>query len=116
MNITKRKTLHRERRHIRIRAKVKGTAAIPRLSVFRSARYIVAQLIDDERGVTIAEASDLKAKKGNKVARATVVGKDIAVKGKSKGVERAVFDRGGFLYTGRVKALADAAREAGLKF
>ena len=104
------------RRHNRIRAKISGTAAIPRLAVFRSARYITAQLIDDAKGVTLVQASDMKAKKGSKIDRAQVVGKDIASKAKAKKIGKVVFDRGGFLYAGRVKALADAAREGGLQF
>lgn len=104
------------RRHNRIRAKVKGTPERPRLSVFRSARHITAQLIDDTRGITIAAASDADVKKGTKLERATATGKALAAKAKEKGVTKAVFDRGGFLYTGRVRALADAARGAGLEF
>lgn len=107
---------HRYRRHRRIRARVVGNAAVPRLSVFRSAKHITAQIIDDERGSTIAYANDLKIEKGTKTERAIVVGKDIAAKAKEKGIARVVFDRGGFRYAGRVKALADAAREAGLIF
>lgn len=107
---------HRERRHRRIRAKVSGTAAIPRLSVFRSAAHITAQLIDDAKGTTLAYATDLKIAKGNKMERAQVVGKTIADAAKAKGITKVVFDRGGFLYAGRVRALADAAREAGLIF
>lgn len=113
---TQTKTLHRTRRHNRIRAKVSGTAEMPRLAVFRSSRYITAQLIDDEKGVTLAAASDLKAKKGSKVERAKDVGAAIAAAAKEKKIAKVVFDRGGFLYAGRVKALADAAREAGLEF
>lgn len=106
----------RNRRHRRIRAKVFGTALVPRLSIFRSAAHITAQLIDDEKGHTLAYANDLKITKGTKVERAREVGKDIAMKAKTKGITKVVFDRGGFLYAGRVKALADAAREAGLIF
>ena len=116
MNKIEQKNYHRMRRHNRIRAKVSGTAAIPRLAVFRSARFITAQLIDDTKGVTLVEASDLKATKGTKLERAAVVGKHIATKAKDKKITKIVFDRGGFLYAGRVKALADAAREAGLTF
>lgn len=104
------------RRHNRIRAKVKGTSLRPRLAVFRSAEHIVAQLIDDVKGATIAHASDLKDTKGTKVERAERVGKDIATQGKAKGVTKVVFDRGGFLYAGRVRALADAARAGGMEF
>ncbi len=104
------------RRHNRIRAKVSGTAAVPRLAVFRSARFITAQLIDDTKGATLAMATDLKATKGKKVERAKAVGADIAAKAKAGKITKVVFDRGGFLYAGRVKALADAAREGGLIF
>lgn len=116
MNKTEMKQLNRTRRHNRIRARVSGTASVPRLAVFRSLRYITAQLIDDTKGVTLGAASDLKLTKGTKVERATEVGKLIAAAAKAKKIEAVVFDRGGFLYAGRVKALADAAREAGLKF
>jgi large subunit ribosomal protein L18 len=114
--IKNQKVAHRIARHRRIRAKVKGTATMPRLAVFRSNRFIVAQIIDDEKGVTLCSAGDLKEKKGTKIERASAVGKAIADAAKGKKVTAVVFDRGGFLYTGRVKALADAAREAGLTF
>lgn len=104
------------RRHNRIRAKVSGTASIPRLAIFRSARFITAQLIDDTKGVTLAQASDMKSAKGTKVERAKAVGAEIATKAKAAKIDKIVFDRGGFLYAGRVKALADAAREGGLTF
>jgi large subunit ribosomal protein L18 len=110
------KNYQRMRRHNRIRARVSGTGSAPRLAVFRSARFITAQLIDDEKAITIVSASDAKAKKGTKVEHATLVGKELAEKAKAKGITKVVFDRGGFLYTGRVKALADGAREGGLKF
>lgn len=116
MNKSQQKTYHRMRRHNRIRAKIRGTAERPRLAIFRSSRYIVAQLIDDAKGVTLAAATDLKAKKGTKLSRATTVGREIAEKAKGLKLTKAVFDRGGFLYAGRVKALADAAREGGLQF
>ena len=104
------------RRHNRIRAKVSGTAETPRLAVFRSARHITAQLIDDTKGVTLAAANDVAFKKESKIECAQKVGKDIAAKAKEKKITKVVFDRGGFLYAGRVKALADAAREGGLTF
>lgn len=110
------KNYNRMRRHNRIRAKVKGTPERPRLSVFRSARHIIAQLIDDTKGITIVAASDADLKNGTKLERAATTGKSLATRAKEKGVAKAVFDRGGFLYAGRVKALADAAREAGLEF
>ena len=109
----------RERRHRRIRGKVAGTAERPRLAVFRSNKGIFAQLIDDEAGRTIAGASWLglpKSFKGDKSEQAAEVGKAIAAAGKKAGIESVIFDRGGYLYHGRVKALADGAREGGLKF
>jgi large subunit ribosomal protein L18 len=109
----------RERRHTRIRRTVVGTAERPRLAIFRSGKHIYAQVIDDAKGATIAAAStldkDLKGV-GDTVAGAKKVGSKIAEKVKSKQIENVVFDRGGFRYHGRIKALADAAREAGLKF
>jgi large subunit ribosomal protein L18 len=102
-----------------VRAKVQGTAARPRLVVFRSNRGIEAQLVDDETGRTLASASHLalaKSFKGDKTAQAEAVGKALAAAAKQGGVDRCVFDRGGYLYHGRVKALADGAREGGLEF
>jgi large subunit ribosomal protein L18 len=108
----------RARRHRRVRSKVSGTAERPRLVVFRSNRGIEAQLVDDLEGKTITAASwlQLKAAKGSKTVQAAEVGKLLAANAKQAGVETVVFDRGGYLYHGRVKALADAAREGGLKF
>jgi large subunit ribosomal protein L18 len=108
----------RIRRHKRVRKSLSGTAERPRLVVFRSNRGIEAQLIDDVAGTTLAASSSLglKSFKGNKVDQAAEVGKSLAAAAKSAGIESAVFDRGGYLYHGRVKALADAAREGGLKF
>jgi large subunit ribosomal protein L18 len=109
----------RARRHRRVRGKVSGTAERPRLAVFRSNRGIEAQLIDDDEAKTLAAASWLnlpKSFKGSKVDQATEVGKLLAKNAKGAGLERAVFDRGGYLYHGRVKALADGAREGGLDF
>ena len=109
----------RLRRHRRVRGKVTGTAERPRLVVTRSNRGIVAQLVDDMSGRTLASASWLqvtKSFKGNKTAQAAEVGKLLAQKAKAANVEGAVFDRGGYLYHGRVKALAEAVREGGLKF
>jgi large subunit ribosomal protein L18 len=108
----------RQRRHRRVRGKVAGTAERPRLVVSRSNRGIAAQLIDDSNGKTVASASWLQVKsfKGNKTGQAAEVGKLLAEKAKAANVDSAVFDRGGYLYHGRVKALADAAREGGLKF
>jgi large subunit ribosomal protein L18 len=112
----------RHRLHARIRKKLAGTPGRPRLAVFRSQGHIYAQLIDDDAGRTLCAASSLdetlKAdlKRGSDVAAAQAVGRLIADRAKQKGVTAVVFDRGGFLYHGRVKALADAAREAGLRF
>ena len=109
----------RARRHRRVRGKVNGTAERPRLVVTRSNRGIVAQLVDDMNARTVASASWLQVKsgfKGNKTAQAAEVGKLLAEKAKAAKIDSAVFDRGGYLYHGRVKALADAAREGGLKF
>lgn len=107
-------TYKRIRRHARIRSRVSGTPEIPRLAVFRSVAHIYAQLIDDTTGVTIASASDIKSSKGTKVERAQAIGASIAEAAKKAGITKAVFDRGGFRYAGRVRAVADAAREAGL--
>ena len=109
----------RLRIHERIRHKVRGTAERPRLAVFRSVANIYAQLIDDTLGATLVAASSIE--KGNRtnggnLAAAKTIGKLIAERAKEKGIQRVVFDRGGYIYHGRVKALADAAREAGLEF
>ena len=107
----------RKRIHNRIRRKVNGTAARPRLSVYRSNKSIYCQLIDDLKGETIASAYSRETGiSANKTEQATAVGKLIAEKAKSSGIEAIVFDRGGYLYHGRVKALADGAREGGLQF
>ena len=108
----------RLRRHRRIRGKVSGTAERPRLAVFRSNRGVFAQLIDDGTGKTLAGASwvGLKGFKGDKTAQANEVGKTLAAAAKKAGIETVVFDRGGYLYHGRVKALAEGAREGGLIF
>ena len=111
----------RERRHHRVRKNVNGTTERPRLAVFRSNRHVVAQVIDDLSGRTLASASSLEASvrsagaTGNRTA-AAAVGRMVAERAKAAGVTRVAFDRGGFLYHGRVAALADAAREAGLEF
>jgi large subunit ribosomal protein L18 len=109
----------RLRRHRRVRAKVHGSAERPRLVIFRSNRGIEAQLVDDDAGKTLASASHLalaKSFKGDKTAQAGEVGKALAAAAKKAGVDKCVFDRGGYLYHGRVKALADGAREGGLEF
>ncbi len=107
-------------RHRRVRAKVIGTAVRPRLSVFRSTKHIYAQVIDDAAGHTLACAGtldkDLREQDGNKTADAQAVGRAVAQRALEAGVKQVVFDRGGYQYHGRVKALADAAREAGLEF
>ena len=100
----------------KIRAKVLGDSSRSRLSVFRSNAYIYAQVIDDATGTTIASASDMALKKGTKTDRSKEVGLNIAKVAITKGITTVVFDRNGFKYTGRVKALADSAREGGLKF
>jgi large subunit ribosomal protein L18 len=104
--------------HRRIRHKVRGTTAHPRLAVYRSLNHIYAQVIDDERGVTIVSASttekELRGPTGGNVEAAKRIGKEIAQRALAKGIDRVVFDRGGYLYHGRVKALTEAAREAGL--
>ncbi|MBV8631698.1 MAG: 50S ribosomal protein L18 [Silvibacterium sp.] len=108
----------RQRVHDRIRTKVQGTSERPRLNVYRSLNHIYAQVIDDAQGVTLVSASTVasKIKTGGNVAAAKEVGKLVAERAKEKGIKKVVFDRGGYLYHGRVKALADAAREAGLEF
>jgi len=100
----------------KIRTKIEGTAKIPRLSVFRSNNYMYAQVIDDGKKTTLASFSDMKVKTGKKADRAVTVGTEVAKLAIAKGIKACVFDRNGFKYTGRVKALADAARAAGLKF
>ncbi|WP_068783683.1 50S ribosomal protein L18 [Paenibacillus phocaensis] len=112
----------RLKRHLRVRKKVQGTAARPRLNVYRSSKHIYAQLIDDVAGVTLASASTVDKElsgsigNGGNVESARKVGELIAKRGQEKGVKNVVFDRGGYLYHGRIQALADAAREAGLEF
>jgi len=109
------KKVKKIRRHKRVRAKIKGTNKIPRLCVFRSIKHIYAQLIDDDKGKTLASADDAGIK-GSKVEIAEEVGKLIAQKASEKKIEKIVFDRAGYKYHGRVKSLAEGAREAGLKF
>lgn len=108
----------RKRRHDRVRAKISGTTECPRLNVFRSNNEIFAQIIDDTKGITLVSSSsvELKIKNGSNIEGASLVGKDIAEKAKNKKIKTVVFDRGGYLYHGRVKALAEAARENGLEF
>ena len=112
----------RERVHIRIRKKLRGTTERPRLTVFRSTAHIYAQVIDDTKGVTLVAASStekaaaVKKGAGGNLAAAKEIGKRVAERAKENGINKVVFDRGGYIYHGRVKALADAAREAGLEF
>jgi large subunit ribosomal protein L18 len=106
----------RIKRHKKIRARISGTAKRPRLCVFKSNQHIYAQLIDDSKGKVLAVAGDLEIKKGSKGDKAKEVGKLIAQKAAEKKITEVVFDRAGFLYHGRIKSLADGAREAGLKF
>ena len=106
----------REMRHERVRSKISGTPEVPRLSVYRSNKNISAQIIDDVNGITLASASSLKLENGSNVHAAFEVGKLIAEAANKAGITKVVFDRGGYLYHGRVKALAEAARENGLEF
>ncbi|MEN3222722.1 50S ribosomal protein L18 [Mycolicibacterium porcinum] len=119
-NISETRRNSRLRRHARLRKKVSGTAATPRLVVNRSARHIHVQLVDDLQGVTLAAASsieaDVRAVEGDKKAHSVRVGQLIAERAKAAGIDTVVFDRGGYTYGGRIAALADAAREGGLKF
>jgi large subunit ribosomal protein L18 len=115
------KNISRRHVHKRIRKKVQGTAERPRLNVYRSLNHIYVQLIDDQGGGTLVAAHSAEGEKGQRktggnVAAAKQVGKAIAERAQAKGINKVVFDRGGYIYHGRVKALADAAREAGLKF
>ena len=112
---TKRNAI-RQRIHQRIRRKLAGTAERPRLNVYRSLNHIYAQVIDDQKGETLVSASSIKMKTGGNVAAAKEIGKAVAELAVQQGIKRVVFDRGGYLYHGRVKALADAARAAGLEF
>jgi large subunit ribosomal protein L18 len=116
------KNIVRTRVHTRIRKKIEGTSERPRLNVYRSLNHIYVQVINDEDGKTIAQASTIEGRTkgqrstGGNVASAKEIGKRIAERAKEKGVNKVVFDRGGYLYHGRIKALAEAAREAGLQF
>ena len=112
------KNVSRLRRHARVRKVVSGTAECPRLCVFRSNKNIEAQLIDDDKKVTLVSSSStsLKLANGSNIEAAKLVGEDLAKKAKAKKIKKVVFDRGGYVYHGRVQALADAAREGGLEF
>lgn len=111
------KNIGRQRRHIRLRKKISGTSSCPRLSVYRSNKHIHCQIIDDTTGTTLVAASsvDMKVAGGN-IEGAKLVGAEIAKRALAKNIDTVVFDRGGYVYHGRIEALADAAREAGLKF
>ena len=119
----KAKRMRRQRSHFRVRNRVQGTTERPRLAVYKSLRYVYAQVIDDQNGTTLAQAnsreadiqSGLEASTGG-IEAAKAVGKLLAERAKDKGVEQVVFDRGGYIYHGKVKAVAEAAREAGLQF
>jgi large subunit ribosomal protein L18 len=106
----------RQRRHLRVRKKVIGTAERPRLVVFRSIKHIYAQLVNDEQGRTLMTVSDLGLESGKKAERSAEVGKQLAARAKEAGITQVVFDRGGYKYHGRVKAVAEGAREGGLEF
>ena len=112
------KNVSRVRRHARVRSKISGTAETPRLCLYRSNKNIEAQIIDDVKGMTLASSSSmaLKLDNGSNIDAAAAVGKDLAEKALAKGIKKVVFDRSGYVYHGRVKALAEAAREAGLEF
>ncbi|MBU6231252.1 MAG: 50S ribosomal protein L18 [Patescibacteria group bacterium] len=116
MNKIQKKQAIFARRKARIRAKIRGSAERPRLAVFKSHRYIYAQVIDDDKGCTIVSADSRKAKAKTPVERAKEVGLEIAKKAKAAKIDTVVFDRGGFLYAGKIKMVADAAREGGLEF
>ena len=113
---TKIKKIQRNRRRKRIRAKVFGVAEKPRLSIFRSNKYITAQLIDDSKGVTLASATSKNVEGKSVLEKSKAVGESIGQQAKTKNISKVVFDRGGYLYTGSVLALAEGARSAGLKF
>ncbi|MGV0792835.1 50S ribosomal protein L18 [Mycolicibacterium sp. XJ1819] len=119
-NVSEIRRISRQRRHARLRKKVSGTAEVPRLMVHRSSRHIHVQLVNDLNGTTLAAASsieaDVRAIDGDKKAHSVRVGQLIAERAKAQGIEQVVFDRGGYTYGGRIAALADAAREGGLKF
>lgn len=116
MSKNKRKTKNRLRRRIRIRAKLHGTSEKPRLSVFKSNKYIWAQIVDDEKGLTIAGASTKGLKGSSSVEKAKEMGRILAKKAIDNKIKKVVFDRGGYVYTGKIKAVAEGARESGLIF
>ena len=123
MSNTQERTLRRKRAHRRVRARISGTPERPRLSVFKSSKYIYAQVIDDLKGETLAQASSFEPALrgryeggGDSRAAARLIGETVAERAREKGIERVVFDRGGYIYHGRIKAVADGAREKGLEF
>jgi large subunit ribosomal protein L18 len=116
MKFTNKKTEQRARRHARIRSKISGTSEMPRLSVFKSNRYVSAQLIDDVKGETLVAASTQNLKGKGMLEKARNAGKAIAEAAVKKNIKKVAFDRGGFIYTGRVRAFAEGAREGGLEF
>ena len=116
IKIPKNRAEKRVRRHLRVRKAVQGTAERPRLVVYRSLKHITAQLVDDDAARTLATVTSAKVGEGKKSAKSLEVGKQIAVVAKEKGITKVVFDRGGYQYHGRVKAVADGAREGGLEF
>ncbi len=116
MNKNISKTTQRIRRKLRIRAKVSGTEARPRLAVFKSNQHVTAQLIDDSKGMTLVSAHTKTVKGKTLSEKAFAIGREIATKAKAKNIETVVFDRGGFIYTGNIKAVAEGAREGGLIF
>jgi large subunit ribosomal protein L18 len=116
IGIPKNRAEKRVRRHLRVRKTVQGTAARPRLVVFRSLKHITAQLVDDDAAHTLATVTSVKLGEGKKAEKSLEVGKQIAAIAKDKGISKVVFDRGGYQYHGRVKAVADGAREGGLEF
>jgi large subunit ribosomal protein L18 len=116
IGIPKNRSEKRIRRHLRVRKSVQGTAARPRLVVYRSLKHITAQLVDDDAARTLATVTSTKVGSGKKSEKSLEVGKAIAAVAKEKGISKVVFDRGGYQYHGRVKAVADGAREGGLEF
>lgn len=110
------KTEQRNRRRARIRSKIYGTSDRPRLSVFKSNKYVEVQLVDDENGTTLVSATTASIKKGTPVEKAKAIGEQLAKNAKTKKIDKVVFDRGGFIFAGQIKALADGAKEGGLIF
>jgi len=115
MNSNKQKIINRKRRHGRVRAKIKGNSVVPRVAVFKSSQHIYAQVIDDEKRITLLSVSDSETKGKNKTQKSLEAGEKLGANMKKSGIEKAVFDRGGFKYHGRVKSLADGLRNAGIK-